>query len=137
MLKAIPLLAQGFTGVEVAKACKKTPQTISEWKQIPEFKAQLNSVQMEVLESARNKLQSASGTAAQALVDLAENSTNPETRRKAALDILSMNGYTRETVEMFAWGIDPVGSSEAEHETVTKTVSELAALLRNKIADMK
>jgi len=134
-LKAVALLAQGSTGVEAAKACNVTPQTISEWRRIPEFKAELDSMKMEVLESARDKLQSASCTAVQTLVDLAESSANHETRRKAALDILSMNGYTRETVEMFAWGIHPVGSAEEEYETVTETVSELAALLRNKITE--
>jgi hypothetical protein len=106
MLKAIPLLAQGFTGVETAKACKKTPQTISEWLRIPEFKAELDSMKMEALESARDKLQSASGIAVQTLVDLAHNSSNPETRRKAALNILEMAGFTRETIEMFAWGVN-------------------------------
>ena len=107
-LKAIALLAQGFTGKEAAKSCNVTPQTLSEWRQINEFSAQLNSMKMGALESARDKLQSAAQTAAQTLVDLAESSTNPEVRRKAAMNILELTGYTRETIEMFAWGIDSV-----------------------------
>jgi hypothetical protein len=46
-----------------------------------------------------------------------------------------MTGYTYDTVAMYAWGIDPVVAEKAEHEAVTKTVSELATLLRNKIAE--
>ena len=133
--KTVALLAQGSTGVEAAKSCNVTPQTISEWRQNPEFKAQLNSMKMEILESVRDKLQSASGTAVQTLVELAESHSHPETRRKAALNILEMTGYTYDTVAMYAWGIDTAVVEEAEHETVTKTVSELATLLRNKIAE--
>lgn len=136
-VKAIAVLTQGGSGREAAEACKVTPQTLSEWRQNPEFKSRLDTVKMEVLESARDNLQSAAQTAVQALVDLAKNSTHQETRRKAALNILEMTGFTRETIEMFAWGVDSVVIEEAEHEKVTETVSELATILRNKIADMK
>ena len=50
-LKAATLIAQGNTGKEVAKSCNVTPQTISEWQQIPDFKALINSIKMEALAS--------------------------------------------------------------------------------------
>jgi hypothetical protein len=48
------------------------------------YGGELNNYRMELLETARSALQHALNLAVAALVELAESSDNPETRRKAA-----------------------------------------------------
>ena len=43
-LLAIPLVAQGVSGKDIAKTLKITEETVSRWKQQPEFKAEVNQL---------------------------------------------------------------------------------------------
>ena len=43
-LFAIPLVAQGVSGKDIAKTLKITEETVSRWKQQPEFKAEVNQL---------------------------------------------------------------------------------------------
>ena len=106
-LQALPLMAQGISGVDVAKEVAVSPQTISEWKKSPVFMVTLNQLKMEVLEGARCQLQQAPKSAVKTLIDLMENSDNEETRRKAALDILRLSGFEPGKHECYGWGIGP------------------------------
>jgi signal transduction histidine kinase len=115
-LQAIPLMAQGKTGKEVAAEVSVTPQTLCEWKKSALFMAELNNFRMEALETARSALQHAPNLAVAALVELAESSDNPETRRKAALDILRLTGFEPGHYEAYAWGIGQRTVEAAEHE---------------------
>lgn len=104
-MQAAKLLSQGLKSCEVATEVSVTPQTISEWKKKPEFEAMINWLTMESLESARSKLQHATTDAVDALLELSNANDAPETRRKAALDILRLTGHEPDKLTTFAWGI--------------------------------
>ena len=97
-VRAIALLAQGETAKAAAEAVKVSEATMVEWRKLPAFAATLNRLKRDALDAARTRLQAATTTAATTLADLAENAPNPETRRRAALDILSLAGVRPETV---------------------------------------
>ncbi len=115
-VKALPLMAQGMSGVDVAKEVGVTPQTVSEWKQSPDFAAALNGLKMEYLEGAKCLLQQSPSKAVQTLIDLMENSESEETRRKAALDILRLSGFEPGKHESYAWGIGPTDVEAMTHK---------------------
>lgn len=115
-VQALPLMAQGVSGVDVGKKVNVTPQTVSGWKKSPEFMASLNQLKMDYLESARCQLQQSPSKAVQTLVDLMENSSNEETRRKAALDVLRLNGFEPGKRESFAWGVGATDVDAMAHE---------------------
>ena len=115
-LKALPLMAQGMPGKNVAKEVSVTPQTVSEWKRSPVFMATLNSLKMEALESARGQLEHSPSKAIQTLIELMDNSENEETRRKAALDILRLNGFEPGKHECYAWSVGPTDVEAMTHK---------------------
>ena len=43
-LLAIPLVAQGVSGKNVAKKIQVTEETVSRWKKLPEFQAEVNAL---------------------------------------------------------------------------------------------
>jgi len=115
-LKALPLMAQGMSGVDVAKEVNVAAQTVSGWKNDPEFMATLNQLKMEALEGARCQLNQSPSKAVQTLLNLMENSSNEETRRKAALDILRLSGFEPGKHEPYAAGIGPTNVESMTHE---------------------
>jgi hypothetical protein len=114
--KSITLLAQGMLGKEVAKEVSVTPQTLSGWKNNPEYLAALNNYRFELLEGARTQLQFAPSKAASVLIDLMEYSDSDETRRKAALDILRLTGFEPGHHETYGWGIGYRDAEQVEHD---------------------
>ena len=115
-IKAITLLASWETCQKVANEVSVSPQTISEWKKQPEFTAELNKMQMESLRSARIKIQQSSVKAVDSLTEIAQASSNDETRRKAALDILRLAGYEPGSQETYAWGIGPRTEADVQEK---------------------
>lgn len=115
-LKAIPLMAQGMMGVEVAKEISVAPQTISEWRKSFEFMAELNDYRFQLLENARSQLQYAPSKAVQTLYDLMENSESDETKRKAAIDILRLNGFEPGKYDSFGLGIGARDKDKIEYQ---------------------
>jgi hypothetical protein len=115
-LQALPLMAQGMSGTDLAKEVSVTPQTVSGWKKDPVFMATLNQLKMDYLESARCQLQQSPSKAVQTLLDLMENSSNEETRRKAALDVLRLTGFEPGKHECYAWGVGPTKVEAMTHK---------------------
>lgn len=115
-IQAIGLLAHGVSCRDVAKELSVAPQTISEWKKSPSFVARVNDLKMEALETARIALQQSSNIAVRTLIEIAEKSDNDETRRKAAMDILRMNGFEAGMHESFAWGVGSRTEERMKHE---------------------
>ncbi len=114
--QAIILLAQGNLSKEVAKEVDVAPQTISEWKKIPEFMAELNDFRYQMLESSRSQLQYITSKAVDTLVDLMDNASSDEVRRKSALDILRMAGFEAGRHECYGWGIGQRDVEKITHE---------------------
>lgn len=104
---AVALLASGKKGCEVASELKVTPQTISEWKRQPEFVAELNKLQMEGIRAARTKIQQSATEAVDALLEIAKEAPNPDTRRRAAVDLLRLGGFEPASLQAYGIGIGP------------------------------
>ena len=66
------------------------------------------------LQATKTRLQAATHTAVATLEDLARNAKNPETRRKAALDILTLSGFTPGTQALYALGIGPTDPAKVD-----------------------
>lgn len=111
-VKAVGLLASGRTCREVAKEVSVTPQTITAWKKMPGFVAELNRAKRDGLEAARTKLQHIAGDAVDVLIDLAMNAEGEEVRRKAAMGLVGLAGLASDTTDVFAWGIGPTEEDE-------------------------
>ena len=127
--KAAILLAQGNTGVATAEAVEVSPQTISEWKRIPEFQALINKLRLDALESARTALQASATTAAKTLQNLAESAKDEETRRKAALDILRITGLEPGNEASFGWGLGPTDPNEIAASHGFKSSAEILEMV--------
>ncbi len=112
--KAVALLALGNLKQDVAKEVGIDPGTLSDWLQQPRFVGELNKLQLEILESARSKLHSATETAADTLIEIMKTEKNPEARRKAAMDILRLAGIEPGNHQRFGWGIDFCAIDKAE-----------------------
>jgi len=68
-LLAIPMVANGMTGKAIAKELKVTEETVSRWKQVPEFQAGVNAILKDTMESARDRLRCLVGKALDTLED--------------------------------------------------------------------
>ena len=106
-IKAISLLASGNLCRTVADELSVSPQTISEWKRQPVFVAEINKLRLEALEATSRKIQHSVTDAFNVLITVAQEAPNPETRRKAALDILRLGGYEPGSQQTYGWGLGP------------------------------
>lgn len=53
---ATQMVASGMKGKEIATKLKKTEETISRWRQLPEFEAAVNKIKKDVMNSATDRL---------------------------------------------------------------------------------
>ena len=90
-LKCIELLMRGIPITEISKELKVSRQTIYNWKETEEFKAELDRVGQELLSSAIYKLKRAAPVAADKLIDLLTKGKYEKTKLSAAIDILDRN----------------------------------------------
>ena len=88
-LLAIPLVAQGVSGKEIAKQLSVAEETISRWKQTPEFQAEVNAILLECRDNAKQRLRN---LLTNSLVFLEEEMNNPESRHRVniALKMLQL-----------------------------------------------
>ena len=105
-IRAIQLKAEGKTDREISKQLEISYQTVSTWNKEKVFHDTLNIVKKEALKSVTTRIQYGSQAAIEALIDLAMNSKNSETRRKAANDILRLAGFEPDNHSTYAWNID-------------------------------
>jgi hypothetical protein len=108
-------LAAGRLKQDAAKTVGVSPQTISAWLRDPQFQASINALMWEQLNTARTSLQALARTATQTLGDVMQKADNYETRRRAALDILEMTGFSGD-LEKFAMGVGPATAEGVEKE---------------------
>lgn len=95
-LQALPLLATGKTGVEVASAINVNPATISQWlNHDPLFRQAYDEYRWEGLRSASAELQSVAQQAVVTLTELMINAKSEQVRLKAAEFILTAIGLNR------------------------------------------
>ena len=86
-LLAIPLVAQGVSGKEIAKQLSVTEETVSRWKQLPEFQAGVNSILMECREDTQQQLRHVISLSLSIIQKELQN-TNSSTRVGLALKLV-------------------------------------------------
>src|SRR5262245_5159945 len=123
-LKAATLLASGKTARDVARAINCTPETISHWKRHFEFQALLNALRREALDAGRDALRSATRQAVEGLIELMTEAENEETRRKACIDVLEMNGYRNFGNSSFGSEIGPQNATDVKREFYRRVVEK-------------
>lgn len=99
-LLAIPLVAQGVSGKEIANKLNVAKETISRWKKIPEFQAEVNKLLKEYREETQHKLRSLINLALEVVREDLENA-NSEQRLVTALKIIQnmkLNTYLSEEI---------------------------------------
>ena len=85
-LKAVWLLAQGYSQKAVAMELHIAPATVGKWKKLPEFQKAYDTAMAQIFKEL-----SAEATATMA--DLMRNSSNQNVKLQACKDILSRGGY--------------------------------------------
>ena len=106
-LLAIPLVAQGVSGKNVAKKIQVTEETVSRWKKLPEFQAEVNALLKECRDETQHKLRSLVNTALEVIKDELENK-NSDQRITIALKIL-------QNMKLNTYLYEVIGSSKAEN----------------------
>lgn len=90
--QAIVMLASGKPASAVAAALDVRKETISRWKQLPEFQAEVNALIEDVRESTRNRLASMVEKALEAIEADLQATDNPAQRSRTAFRILQLVG---------------------------------------------
>ena len=106
-LLAIPLVAQGVSGKNVAQKIQVTEETVSRWKKLPEFQAEVNALLKECRDETQHKLRSLVNTALEVVKDELENK-NSDQRITIALKIL-------QNMKLNTYLYEEIGSSKAEN----------------------
>ena len=87
-LLATPLVAQGVSGKEIAKQLWVAEETVSRWRQLPEFQARVNSILMECREDTQQQLRHIIGLSLTIIQEELQN-TNSSTRVSLALKLVN------------------------------------------------
>jgi transposase len=105
-LLAIPLVAQGVSGKDIASRLKVAKETISRWKKLPEFEAEVNQLLKECREETQHKLRSIVHQSLEIIKSELENDTST-LRINLALKIL-------QNIKLTNYLYEEIGSSKAE-----------------------
>ncbi len=98
--KAAVLLAEGETGVAVAKQVKVTPQTIVQWRKKHLFQAAFNLHRQNIIDASREAVRAGIHKASVTLLELLDDS-DPKVKLQAAKLFLDKT----DSPEMVGWGI--------------------------------
>jgi hypothetical protein len=137
-LQALPLVAQGKYGKEVAETVGVSPQTVSGWKSNPNFQAALNEVKWGIVHSTMDKFRIAGDRAVEILLEIANHSENEETRRKACMNILEYTGLKDSEGAVLGMGIGYTNPADIEKygkKTMGQVTDELDAILDKILSD--
>ena len=105
-LLAIPLVAQGVSGKDIANKLNVAKETISRWRKLPEFQAEVNALLKECRDETQHKLRSLVNTALEVVKDELENK-NSDQRITIALKLL-------QNMKLNTYLYEEIGSSKAE-----------------------
>ncbi len=89
---AIQLLASGKSCTAVAKELDVSKETVSRWKQLPEFRAGINILVEEAREAIRSKMIKLASNALEVIESDLQAQDDPARRSKAAYRILQLIG---------------------------------------------
>ena len=106
-LLAIPLVAQGVSGRDIADKLNIAKETVSRWKKIPEFQAEVNVLLKEYRDETQHKLRSLINLALEVIREDLE-SINSEQRLANALKII-------QNMKLNTYLYQEIGPSKAEN----------------------
>lgn len=99
--KAALLIAQGCSGVEVAKKVGRTPETISRWKNDDyHFQAKINEYRQGMIQAGRDTLRGLIDPATQAIADVLNGGSNTEKLKAADLVIKNLDIFSKQAILM-------------------------------------
>jgi hypothetical protein len=97
---AVQLVASGMSGREVAKELKIRPETVSRWKNDPDFVAGVNTIIVDAQENCQAKLCQLSALATQIIEDaLNDESVPTNIKLHAAFKLLAKVGEPKRELE--------------------------------------
>ena len=104
---ATQMVAGGMKGKEIATKLKKTEETISRWRQLPEFEAAVNKIKIDVMNSATDRLRELVNKAISMLEEGLDSDDLPiKDKVNASLKILDLCGMKQLITEEIG-PIDP------------------------------
>jgi transcriptional regulator len=107
-IECIRLMVKGVTITDIAEKLQVSRQTVYNWKSNEEFKAELDRLGQEYLDSARNKLKHAAPVAADKLIELLSGKYE-KTQLAAAIDLLDRTAGKATTK------VEVTGDKDNEH----------------------
>jgi predicted transcriptional regulator len=126
---ALKLLTQGDSITDVAKELGVARSVLHQWLKNKVFVEELNLIKREGLQSARTVIQHNAVFAALSLTRIARYGKSEMARITACKEILSMSGFTKDSQEMWGWGIDFQNEPESDLDADYK--SDLEQLIEN------
>ena len=119
-LKAVVLLSQGFSSKDVASEVDVSVQTVCEWRKNTDFKALVNSIMDDYIESAVGQMNSLASDAVSVIEQLME-SKSESVRLKAACKLLDMLGAGKS--ECWGWSVGETSAERLRLEEIYKEMS--------------
>jgi len=113
---AISMLVEGALHKDVAEKVGVTPQTISTWLKDPTFVATVNTLKIDNLNSAMDKMQALFSQAAATVEDIMVNGDNDAVRLKAAQCAIQTSGVLDLQSGLWAFNIGPKTAAGVERE---------------------
>lgn len=117
-------LLKGESITVAAKYAGVSRKTLHTWLKQPEFFTTYNALRQESLDAVITGIQNTSSAALETLKDLLK-SKNQTIRFNSAIKILEMSGFTKDNLEMFAWGIGAQNIEELEQTTHGKKLQDI------------
>jgi hypothetical protein len=117
-LQAALLLASGKKGTDTAAEVGVTPETISHWKQEAEFVACVNTLKLEAIEVARERLRHLGLKATETMEELMRHGKSESVRLRAAEAVLKHAGVS--DAKLFGSGIGPTSIVRVENDLLNK-----------------
>lgn len=128
-IEAAHSLVAGRSGKETAKSVGVQPETISRWKNEPQFIAYMNLLKQEGLDGMVDQMRRLGTDALSTLLDVMRNSKSDRARMKAVEIVLYHLGWTDIQKGMWGWGVGPTSPELVAREQRSKARPQLAALL--------
>lgn len=115
--QAIVMLASGKPANAVAAALDVRKETVSRWRQLPEFQAEVNAIIEDVRESARNRLAAMAEKALEVIEADLQATDDPARRMRTAFKILQLMGTDRLALPERPLPTDPATIRQRHEDT--------------------
>ncbi len=116
---AASTIATGVSHKRAAEVAKVTPQTVSEWKQRPEFIALINDLKLTMLSESQDKLRTLAVSAIDNLARIMTESDNDKLRLDAVKYVLDTIRISP-SKDVGLWNIGPTTPEEVIEEELNK-----------------